>query len=1198
MTHRISGGSSSPAISSGSSSSAGWNPQTPASASRQTPSPARTDGAAPAGAHELQARAPARTAASSDLAPRVALGRLDQVSARPHNAFVAAAKPQGARWKGRRRTFDAKALTETLQAVLAVKGPAGAGAGADPLADMARSMNHSREFIASWVSEEGVIQKRSFEIGALNGYEAQRSELQAALRGLGQHGAAEALPAQAVRRKEIKRAVLSARPPGPRKQFTAEDVHAILSEFAGGKAPLEIAAERGFTLQRVHLWVGKGSWAKANLATSLAGMPGYERLRAPLQELAQKLDLHQGDLPPPAEVKQHVNADLLVRALQALRDRIERPALVRNPNTLKDVAQKIGTKACTITRWLKANGAPRIGLSSVARLDGYAERLPELRELLVRLGHKEHAEALPDAPPARVGNAASARLLVRALRAAKDWEHKSDAQLSLRSLSRVLDVSDTLLHKLIAIQDGKVGLADPKAVATYPDYRDEREPLRKALAGVGLARAAAALPVAPVRTAEVLQTLRGRLREVGKALADLRRDTTLAPEEAARRRGVLPDVFALVAATGGRVRPRAEIEPHLTHLEPHLSKGLDELLATLGTLAQGGTIPGTREASTMKRVEVAPSYNAAVKLFVVPAGDPAKGKGRQLDNLYAANPELVRDPRSYEGERSRQVLRWLATAVREALPGTLEVQCQFDPDTGSIAIATGRNSDARRIRDLLDSGGLADAARQALDTGQLAPRQARHARKLLQGLAQDTPAARQVLDAIRAKSFVVPIEAFSLDGKDLRLHAERRLDHWSKEARGRPLDPSQLAGTMRPCGTCADEIGLDDQARRGPFWLGRTAQAFSDTERVIDRNVREGIPTYVTRSREGRLTVDHDTDSDSDAPGTPPRAASRAEPPRTEPLSSSRTDSRVALRTPAKRGAPARQQPVKRRALEVPSREDDASVAALPRPRASSVAPADVPLGPGDAQIVALHQAAEAGVALLRRLGAAPAFDVPVGREQVQQLLDGLLEAGRRRFRGVVRELERETDFRPSPTVANAVREIAAQAGVLRRSLAQTGWLQERGRPAHGLPAAAVPPGEFWTASQAQRLFTRGEASGRGNACWFDSVAQLKLQRPRGADGKQPLVDHLAQRLRQAADRLGQSSEGEMFDDDNGAMHVIARALELQVHTFRQQGEGLGLSALQSVGSPDDPAVYLHCDDTHFVPMWRRPDEPGAGAPA
>jgi hypothetical protein len=1194
MTHRISGGSSSPSISSGSSSSAQWNPQTPASASRQTPALARADRAAPAGAHELQARAPARAAASSDLAPRVALGRLDQVCARPHNAAEAAAKPQPARGKGRRRTFDAKALTETLQAVLAAKGRAGGGAGADPLADMARSMNHSREFIASWVSEEGVIQKRAFEIGALNGYEAHRSELQAALRGLGQQGAADALPEQAVRRKEINKAVLAPRGPGPRKRFTAEDVHAILSDFAGRKAPLEIAAERGFSVQRVREWVGKSRWEKANLATSVAGMPGYERLRTPLQELAQKLDLHQGDLPPPAEVKQHVDADLLVRALQAMCDRIKRPELIQHANTLKDVAQKIGTKECTLTRWLKANGAPRSGVSGLTRLDGYAERLPELRELLVRLGHAEHAEALPEGPQAPAENVVSARLLVRALRAAKSWEQNSDSPLSVRGLARELDASDTLLFKLITVQDGKVRLADPKAVATYPDYRDEREPLRKALAGVGLAREAAALPVPPVRTAEVLQTLRGRLPEAGKALADLRRDATLAPEEAARRRGVLPDVFALVAAPGGRVRPRAEIEPHLTHLEPHLSKGLDELLATLGTLAQGGTVPRPSERSTMKRVEFAPAFNEPVKLFVVPAGDPAKGKGRQLDNLYAANPELVRDPRSYEGERSRQVLRWLSTALREALPGTLEVQCQFDPDSGSIAIATGRNADARRIRDLLDSGGLADAARQALDTGQLAPRQARHARKLLQGLAEDTPgaavdpAARQVLDAIRAKSFVVPIEAFALDGKELRLHAERRLDHWSKEARGRPLDPSQLAGTMRPCGTCADEIGLDDQARRGPFWLGRTAQAFSDTEGVIDRNVRQGIPTYVTRSREGRLTVDHDTDSDSDAPGTPSRAAPRAEPPR--------TDSRVALRMPAKRGAPAPQQPVKRRALEVPTRKDDASVAAPLRPRASSVAPADVPLSPGDAQIVALHQAAETGVALLRRLGAAPAFDVPVGQEQVQQVLHGLLEAGRRRFRGVVRQLERETDFRPSPAVANDVREIAAQAGVLRRSLAQAGWLQEEGRPAHGLPAAAVPPGEVWTASQAQRLFKRGEASGRGNACWFDSLAQLKLQRPRGADGGQPLVDHLAQRVRQAADRLGLSRDGEMFEDDNGAMHVIARALELQVHTFRQQGEGLGLSALQSVGSPDDPAVYLHCDDTHFVPMWPRTDEPGADA--
>jgi hypothetical protein len=46
-----------------------------------------------------------------------------------------------------------------------------------------------------------------------------------------------------------------------------------------------------------------------------------------------------------------------------------------------------------------------------------------------------------------------------------------------------------------------------------------------------------------------------------------------------------------------------------------------------------------------------------------------------------------------------------------------------------------------------------------------------------------------------------------------------------------------------------------------------------------------------------------------------------------------------------------------------------------------------------------------------------------------------------------------------------------------------------------------------------------------------------------------------------------------MFDDGNGTMHVIARALGLQIHTFREQPEGLRLTPLQSAGSPEDRAV-------------------------
>ena len=69
---------------------------------------------------------------------------------------------------------------------------------------------------------------------------------------------------------------------------------------------------------------------------------------------------------------------------------------------------------------------------------------------------------------------------------------------------------------------------------------------------------------------------------------------------------------------------------------------------------------------------------------------------------------------------------------------------------------------------------------------------------------------------------------------------------------------------MRPCGTCADELELDENERRGPFWMSQSAQALTDTRRIIERNIEKSIGTYVTKTREGRVTTDYDTDSGSD----------------------------------------------------------------------------------------------------------------------------------------------------------------------------------------------------------------------------------------------------------------------------------------------------------------------------------------------
>lgn len=54
------------------------------------------------------------------------------------------------------------------------------------------------------------------------------------------------------------------------------------------------------------------------------------------------------------------------------------------------------------------------------------------------------------------------------------------------------------------------------------------------------------------------------------------------------------------------------------------------------------------------------------------------------------------------------------------------------------------------------------------------------------------------------------------------------------------------------------------EGRRGPFWLSIAGQYDVDTGKVIRDNLENGIGSSVTLAREGRLTFDYNTESDSD----------------------------------------------------------------------------------------------------------------------------------------------------------------------------------------------------------------------------------------------------------------------------------------------------------------------------------------------
>src|SRR6201999_2225966 len=122
----------------------------------------------------------------------------------------------------------------------------------------------------------------------------------------------------------------------------------------------------------------------------------------------------------------------------------------------------------------------------------------------------------------------------------------------------------------------------------------------------------------------------------------------------------------------------------------------------------------------------------------------------------------------------------------------------------------------------------------------------------------------EIREAIKKRRFEIPTTIFKdYKGKLVNLHAERRIKEALNED-GRPMNLDLLAGTKPPCGQCAAALGFEPERPRGPFWLSTAASAFLATNRIIEKNKKDRIGTHVTKTRDGKITVNYNTDSDSD----------------------------------------------------------------------------------------------------------------------------------------------------------------------------------------------------------------------------------------------------------------------------------------------------------------------------------------------
>ena len=263
--------------------------------------------------------------------------------------------------------------------------------------------------------------------------------------------------------------------------------------------------------------------------------------------------------------------------------------------------------------------------------------------------------------------------------------------------------------------------------------------------------------------------------------------------------------------------------------------------------------------------------------------DPGPEDQNRMEQIYAQNPELVREPRSFRGDRLRQALRWLSMVSAPVVQRGTEIQCYYEDVLDAIIVSSNSKRDNGRINAFLSGSGLEEALSRLPEsemTDVIAPvegqdpvnerRLRRHEHKLVKRLDPSRnphagSMADPVLAAIRNRRFVVPTRRYRLDGKEIDLHAERRIRDYLDENDLPALRHSQLAGIKRTCMLCAHATGSQPCHHRGPAFSGASAEYELDMDDIVVRNVRDGIGTSVTRTRHGTLTFAHDTDSDSDA---------------------------------------------------------------------------------------------------------------------------------------------------------------------------------------------------------------------------------------------------------------------------------------------------------------------------------------------
>jgi len=590
---------------------------------------------------------------------------------------------------------------------------------------------------------------------------------------------------------------------------------------------------------------------KTRAALAAQGGAGPSALPAPTEP---------GVAPAGARAPRRPRANQITRALEVMAAN----KVAGKSNLLEGADQAAGFDGPTLRSWFAHDGKLRRSLDALSEMAGFFEERDAIHQHLSALGHDDQAELLPQP--------LSAALVAATLQARID--HPSAT--SSASLARLTRANRRVMDRTIDARTGALTVSDHR-LRHLPGYDTHWQAIRTALRTLGLVERANRLPRPPTAGEQFMRVLKEDIYPMAAAVNAMQTEPGLSVREAAQRMSdsaELAERLELLVGPGGQVRGRAEVEAQLPHLNlDHHKQQLSDLLAQLQP-----AVP-----SRMRRVLVPGFLNFGAKLFIVNKTDEGAGvqttTKKGLPAIYAGSPELVMPPRSFRQDRAKQALRWLSTVLKKEFK-TIEVQCYFDAKRNDIWVSSNNDSVNRKIEAFLASGGLASRVGQR-SADASGSREDRHLSKLARKLAEPEAggAMAPVLKAMAQARFRVPTDTVYQHGKVIDLHAERRIKDAFQEATGEALKLKSLAGTMRPCTVCAEDLGLPRTAHRGPAWLSRAAQAFYDANEIVERNIGQSIGTYASLTRAGKLSVNYNTDSESSDDGAaraPRRAGAQA----------------------------------------------------------------------------------------------------------------------------------------------------------------------------------------------------------------------------------------------------------------------------------------------------------------------------------